>query len=262
MNQQKGCIGIMNKPIDKFVNAFYVDLAKNMSRVTEFLNSRGIKKDSPAYFVILDMFTIEEWTLLLRFRLNASYGQKWELPHNLEAAEKTLSIKGYQNVGAVMYLEIGGTLFEYLKDFIRGKNDISEADCFYVAAALAEMEMCAIAIGLRGLQNKWQSAAGKKKQGTVGDFKHDLRKFCQAAGSTSWTKVKAAIKNRVIVNELSKAATDPIRLKDFRLSGRQDDRREGREDLLIYTTRDNQPGSKTVRYIRNVLSDIKKENNL
>jgi len=253
----------MNNPIDEFVNAFYVDLAKNMSRVTQFLNSRGIKKDSPAYFVIRDMFTIEEWTLLLRFRLNASYGQKWELPHNLEAAEKILGIKGYQNVGAVMYLEIGGMLFEYLKDFIRGKNDISEMGCFYVAVTLAEMEMCAIAIGLRGLQNKWHSAAGKKKKGKVSDLKHALRRICQLIRSTSWPKVKAVLKDRGKIQDLYESTKDPINIHGFQFTGIQGDRREERkEDLLHYTTRNNQSKKILVASVRKTLSIIKKENNL
>lgn len=253
----------MNNPINKFVNAFYVDLAKNTFRVTQFLNSRGIKKDSPVYFVILDMFTIEEWTLLLRFRLNASYGQKWELPHNLEAAEKTLGIKGYQNVGAVMYLEISGVLFEYLKDFIRGKNDISEMNCFYVAVTLAEMEMCAIAIGLQGLQNKWHSAAGKKKKGTEGYLKHALRKICLSIGSTSWPKVKVLLKDRGKIQEWYESTKDPINIHGFQFTGIQGDRREERkEDLLHYTTRDNQPKKILVASVMKTLSIIKKENNL
>jgi len=112
------------------------------------------------------------------------------------------------------------------------------------------------------VESRKQSERGAKKSGTVGDLKHALTKISLSIGTTSWPKVKEAIKNRELISELYESATDPINIHDFRLSGISGDRREDREDLLIYTTRDNQPGSKKVDYIRKILSKIKKENNL
>ena len=107
------------------------------------------------------------------------------------------------------------------------------------------------------------SKAGEKKAGTEGDVKHALRKICQSIGSTSWPKVKAALKDRGKIQDLYESTKDPINIHGFQFTGIQGDRREERkEDLLHYTTRDNQPKKILVASVRKTLSIIKKENNL
>jgi len=107
------------------------------------------------------------------------------------------------------------------------------------------------------------SMAGKKRAGTEGNVKLALRKISQLIGSTSWPKVKAVLKNSGMILDLYESTIEPINIHGFRFSGPPGDRREERkEDVLHYTTRDNQPKVIRVTSLRNTLSDIKKENNL
>ena len=74
---------------------------------------------------------------------------------------------------------------------------------------------------IAGTAGEWAdqpSRAGKNKAGAEGDLKHALRKICQSIGSTSWPEVKAAIKEKKVINELLGSATDPIRIRYFRFS--------------------------------------------
>lgn len=242
---------------------FYRHLKRDRDSVTQFLNSHGIEKGDTTYIGVTD-YGEHILHSILRYRLHVEYGdQNQEPPPALEKVLKKISIKGDQLLGAILYLELGDKLQKILTINIKGKNNISEENCIEVAVILAEMEMCATAIGLQGMQNSLQAVIGRKGGKKESGLRHDLRKFCQEVDSTSWPKVKAAIKNRGIVNELRESAIDPIRLRDFRFSGPPGDRREERkEDVLHYTTRDNQPKKILVASVRKILSKIKKENNL
>ena len=265
-----GYVGIMNKPNDinsythgEFISDFYKVLELRRLVVKQFLDSKGVTKGDHTYLHITNVATIAELCSILRRKFYGYFWLDWEPSRALKAAMSAMGIGDCQILGAIMYLELDDTLQEYLTRNIKGKNCISEENCFEVAILLGEMEVCAVAIGLGGIRNSWQAEKGKKKSGHEGDLRHDLRKFCQEVGSTSWPKVKAAIKNRGIVNELRESTIDPIRLRDFRFSGSPGDRREERkEDVLHYTKGDNQPGSIKVVNVSKILSKIKKENNL
>ena len=255
----------MNKPNDinsythgEFISVFYNVLELRRLVVKQFLGSRGITKGDHAYLHITNVATTVELCGILRRKFYEYYWLDREPPRALKAAMSEMGISDCQILGAIMYLELDDTLQEHLTRNIKGKNCISEENCFEVAGLLGEMEVCAVAIGLEGVRNSWQGSKGKKKSGHEGDIRHDLRKFCQEVGSTSWPKVKEVLKHRGKIQELYESTTDPINIHDFQLSGLADDRREERNaERLLFKTRLGKEDSRKISTIKNILSQIK-----
>ena len=237
-----GYPGLKSDPNDWF----YTALKGNRDSVIQFLNSYGIEKGDATYTGVTDS---GEQVLhsILRHRLHVDYGNQTDPHPVLEAVLKKISIKGDQLLGAILYLELDGKLQEILTKNIKGKNNISEENCIGIAVILAEMEMCATAIGLEGMLSDRNAAAARKGANKERYLKHDIRKICLSAGSTSWTEFKKAIKDRELIQDLYEAGTDRIGIKDFQIQG----------DRLLFNSRKKGEEDRSIGTIKNILSEIK-----
>ena len=71
----RGCVGTMNKPndINDYHPVFYEELEQRRSTVTQFLNSKGIKKGDRYYLSLIKQHHVAVWCKLLRYKLYEKY---------------------------------------------------------------------------------------------------------------------------------------------------------------------------------------------